>query len=127
MMECAKNEALDTDLCFRARLVEIDGTLVYDRCFYADVSKMHWDQLIERRNGDRNKDDVEGPLSFRLTIISDSVKAAIERKFGRDGFYAPFSSGYCKNKFHGKGTEIGGAYGIRIVEISLEDYEAIRY
>lgn len=131
MLDCKELDALDSELCGRARLEQIDGTVVFDRCYYADISGMQREPIVEsyfRRVRYRSDDDVD--IRFKdtpLAVVSEAIRIKIGKEFGSGALFGSFSCGYCQRKLDRVGPGIGSIYGIRLFEISIEDFEAIRY
>lgn len=120
-------ELLTTEFCFRARSVSIDGKTIYDRYFYADVSRINTEHVLYHSNKEKNRISSESMRANPTGFISDAVEILIARQFGTTGLYDPFSCEYCKKPYAPKTKEIHGGFGVRLFEISKKDYDRISY
>jgi hypothetical protein len=120
-------QLLTTEFCVRAHAVRIDGRTEYDRFFYADASDINTEHVLYHAQPKYNRISEESLNGDPIAFISDALKILIENQANGTGLYDPFSCCYCKESFSPSTPPLTQEFGIRLFEISKQDFEQISY
>lgn len=120
-------QLLTSEFCVRARAVKIDGKVVFDRYFHADVSALNTEHVLYHARPNYNRISEDCLSNDPIAFISDALKILIEKHCGSTGLCDPFDCSYCKESFSPNTDPLTKEFGIQLFEVSRAEFEKMSY